>query len=229
MSISPAHDLRAYEYQVLDSTQTQAWRLVDDFAPKPFYVVAEEQTQGRGRLGRSWEAAKTKSLIVSLACELEVSRLQALSLGVGLFASEFFASLPLQLKWPNDLMLYDSKVGGILIESRIHGERAEVVIGIGINLDDIPHTSYRGVGVKVTASEFISFIYSRMREFGRLGFSAYRAQYEKRMWRQNQKITYLIGGEKKEVVVRGVDEAGQLLIEGQKGLELQATGEIALV
>jgi len=221
--------LKAFEYEQLDSTQTEAWRLVDGQTPKPFYVHAKDQSAGRGRMGRKWEGERGRSLLLSLVCEVELKSMPGLSLGVGLFAAEYFSSLPLQLKWPNDLMLYDSKVGGILIESRIHGPLAEVVIGIGINEDGIPNTNYRGVGQSIPPAEFAIFIHDRLLDFLRLGFASFRSAYQARLWRNQQKITYLLGNEQKEVLIRGIDETGQLLIEDNQVLELRSTGEIALV
>jgi len=221
--------LKVFSHESLDSTQSEAWRLVEANTPKPFFVKTKEQTLGRGRMDRKWEGNKEASLFVSLVCEFEVARLQALSLGVGLFVAKYFSTLPIQLKWPNDLMLYDSKVGGILIESRIHGSKAEVVIGIGINKKSIPNTPYQGLEVEIDTDDFIDFVYEGILDFQTNSFSKFQADYEKRLWRNQQKITYLIGNDKKEVVIRGVDGSGQLLIEDNRILEVRATGEIALV
>lgn len=110
----------------------------------PFLLVAEEQTAGRGRLGRSWHATPGASLTCSLALPYGPRDWQGLSLAVGIALAEALdpESRRLQIKWPNDLWLADvphaagqgRKLGGILIETLAAGEQRMAVIGIGLNV-----------------------------------------------------------------------------------------------
>lgn len=117
--------------------------------PPPTLLVAEAQTAGRGRLGRSWTSAPGSSLTFSLGLELAPADWGGLSLAVGLAVAEALADLPggdrIGLKWPNDLWLRtdDRKLAGILIEAQaLRGSTAGArgslarwaVVGIGINL-----------------------------------------------------------------------------------------------
>lgn len=113
----------------------------------PTLLVAEAQTAGRGRLGRSWTSAPGSSLTFSLGLELAPADWGGLSLAAGLAVAEALADLPggdrIGLKWPNDLWLRgeDRKLAGILVEAQagahLHGPRWTVV-GIGINVLPLP-------------------------------------------------------------------------------------------
>ena len=103
-------------------------------APEGAVAVAEEQTAGRGRLGRPWHAPRGTSVLVSinLRPEVPVQRLPELSLVAGLAAADAIAAeteLQPEVRFPNDLLIGGRKVAGILAEAR--DER--VVLGIGIN------------------------------------------------------------------------------------------------
>ena len=111
----------------------------------PRALVAERQTAGRGRLGRTWESTPGASLTFSLAWPFAAGiDLSGLSLAVGVALAETLdprpgAALRIGLKWPNDLWLVGSaepgrKLGGVLIETVARGAGRVAVIGIGINL-----------------------------------------------------------------------------------------------
>jgi BirA family biotin operon repressor/biotin-[acetyl-CoA-carboxylase] ligase len=103
-------------------------------------AVADHQTAGRGRLGRSWEAAPGSSLLVSvlLRPEVPVDRLFLLTLAAGLALSdalEAVAAVIARLKWPNDLVVGEKKLAGLLAETDLDaGAARAVVIGAGCNL-----------------------------------------------------------------------------------------------
>ncbi|MDQ3043639.1 MAG: biotin--[acetyl-CoA-carboxylase] ligase [Chloroflexota bacterium] len=103
-------------------------------------VVAGAQTAGQGRAGRTWIAPAWTSLLCSalLKPALPSSALATLSLIVGLAAAEAIeARIPvrIKLKWPNDLWLGDSKLGGVLVKARSCGDsETTIIVGIGINL-----------------------------------------------------------------------------------------------
>lgn len=103
-------------------------------SPEGAVAVAEEQTEGRGRLGRAWYAPAGASVLVSvnLAPPVETARLPELSVVAGLAVAEAIAAVTgvrPKLKFPNDLLIDGRKVAGILAEARDD----RVVLGIGIN------------------------------------------------------------------------------------------------
>lgn len=110
---------------------------------RPALLVAVQQTQGRGRLGRGWQAAPELSLTFSLSLAIHRADWSGLSLAVGLALAEALdpAAGHIGLKWPNDLWLRDGsqrKLGGVLIEALPVGDARVAVIGIGLNVKPLP-------------------------------------------------------------------------------------------
>jgi BirA family biotin operon repressor/biotin-[acetyl-CoA-carboxylase] ligase len=114
-----------------ESTQ----QLVDTSLPEGAIVVADHQTAGRGRLGRTWEAPPGKALLFSILLKPPPERhAPELSLVAGVAvadAVERSTGLAVQLKWPNDVMLRRRKVAGVLAEAR----DGAVILGIGVNVN----------------------------------------------------------------------------------------------
>ena len=99
--------------------------------------IAEEQTKGRGRRGKSWISPKFKNIYFSLNSYLEKEDLSGLSIAVALSVSKVLTKINVMslIKWPNDLLVGNKKICGILIETAKVGELTKVVIGIGINVN----------------------------------------------------------------------------------------------
>jgi BirA family biotin operon repressor/biotin-[acetyl-CoA-carboxylase] ligase len=121
------------------STLDVAHRLAADGAPSGTLVIANEQTAGRGRGGKSWKSAAGAGLWLTLIERpKDSSGLGVLSLRIGIAAAEAldrFAAEPIRLKWPNDLYIERSKLAGILVEARWREQSVEwIAIGLGINV-----------------------------------------------------------------------------------------------
>ena len=99
--------------------------------------IAEEQTKGRGRRGKSWISPKFKNIYFSLNSYLKKEDLSGLSIAVALSVSKVLKKINVMslIKWPNDLLVGNKKICGILIETAKVGELTKVVIGIGINVN----------------------------------------------------------------------------------------------
>ena len=120
-----------------------AHRLADEGAPAGTLVIANEQTSGRGRGGKSWQSSPGAGLWLTLIERpTDASGLGVLSLRVGLAAAEAldrFAAEPIRVKWPNDLYVDGGKLAGILVEARWRERSVEwVAIGLGINVRQPP-------------------------------------------------------------------------------------------
>jgi BirA family transcriptional regulator, biotin operon repressor / biotin---[acetyl-CoA-carboxylase] ligase len=128
--------------EILESTTSTldiAHRLAAEGAPAGTLVIANEQTAGRGRGGKSWRSAPGAGLWLTLIDRpADNSGLGVLSLRVGLASAEAldrFAPEPIRLKWPNDLYIDQGKLGGILVEARWREQAVEwVAIGLGVNV-----------------------------------------------------------------------------------------------
>lgn len=121
----------------IDSTNTELMRRARLGPLEPVLLVAEQQTAGRGRLGRGWFSRPGQSLTFSLGLRLAPADWSGLSLAVGVsLAGQLHPDV--RLKWPNDLWLQGRKLGGILVETAGQAEQPQgprsVVIGVGINV-----------------------------------------------------------------------------------------------
>ncbi len=133
-AVAPA--LSGFTVEVLpqmDSTNTELMRRAREGRLEPVLLVAEEQTAGRGRLGRDWRSSAGASLTFSLGLPLQMADWSGLSLAVGVSVVQSLHA-ELQLKWPNDVWLHDRKLAGILIETTSIGPIRYAVIGVGINI-----------------------------------------------------------------------------------------------
>lgn len=121
----------------IDSTSSELMRRARSGLMEPVLLTAEDQTAGRGRLGKGWHSKPGQSLTFSLALPLAPASWSGLSLAVGVSLARSLHP-DVRLKWPNDLWLHQRKLGGILVETASTGEAAQgqrmVVIGVGINI-----------------------------------------------------------------------------------------------
>lgn len=142
----------------IDSTNSELMRrfkggLGQPPQPEPTLLVAEQQTAGRGRLGRSWQSRRGDSLTFSLSLALQPVDWSGLSLAVGISVAESLeppaldptrqsAKPRIGLKWPNDLWLStpegERKLAGILVETASSDGGRQVIIGVGINIRAVP-------------------------------------------------------------------------------------------
>jgi BirA family transcriptional regulator, biotin operon repressor / biotin---[acetyl-CoA-carboxylase] ligase len=125
----------------IDSTNTALLAAAREGAAEGLVYLADHQTAGRGRLDRRWEASPGSSLLVSVLLRPSIapSRAHWVTAVVGLAASDACASVAgvdALLKWPNDLVVDDRKLGGILAEAVVEGGAVRaVVVGMGLNVN----------------------------------------------------------------------------------------------
>ena len=117
----------------IDSSNTELMRRARAGQHEATLLVAERQTQGRGRMGRVWQSQPGDSLTFSISLSLAPQDWSGLSLAVGLSLAESLHP-GVQLKWPNDLWFEDRKIGGILVEAASMAGRSQVVVGVGLNI-----------------------------------------------------------------------------------------------
>ncbi len=128
-------------YPQLGSTNDRAKQLAEQQAPAGTLVIADEQTEGRGRLGRRWESPPGAGLLLSVLFRpvLPPDQTYRLVMACGLAvaeACEAQTGVSVWLKWPNDLLLGDKKLAGILAESALIGDQlAWCVVGMGVNVN----------------------------------------------------------------------------------------------
>jgi len=129
--------------KTVDSTNRIARELADSGKPHGFGVLAENQTAGRGRLGREWQSAPGKGLCCTILVrpELALHDYSKIPLTAGLAVSlvlEELCGIDVQLKWPNDIYLAGRKCGGVLVETSSllgRSDQCFALVGIGLNVN----------------------------------------------------------------------------------------------
>lgn len=127
---------KSYHYEIIDSTNYQARKLIEQHVRTPFLVSAEEQTNGKGRNGRQW-VSESGSLYLSIVLEPRKNiKPEIYSYVAALAVSDFLNrnNLNNYIKWPNDILVNDKKISGILLELY----KGKVIIGIGVNVIGFP-------------------------------------------------------------------------------------------
>jgi BirA family transcriptional regulator, biotin operon repressor / biotin---[acetyl-CoA-carboxylase] ligase len=228
-----------------DSTNRVALELGRQGAAHGTVVVAESQSAGRGRLGRSFFSPPYLNLYTSVVLrpELELARAPTLILTAAVAVAESVAAhVPrgdeVEIKWPNDVLLRGRKTSGILMETVAEAARvAFCVLGIGVNLNveskAFPEefralatslASHRGAPVDRAA--FARTLYgtleARLDEHARGGFGAVRPRFEARFHMSGRRVRVLdaiAGSGAAELVgtVRDIDADGALLVEREDG------------
>ena len=208
---------------------------------------AEQQDAGKGRNGKKWVSPKGKNIYLSLGWRspLKYSELDGLSLSVGSILATVLnkkANNSIKIKWPNDLMINQKKVSGILIETIDIEGQVGIVIGIGINVHmsredgkDIDQswitideasrdTNDRNLLVAMLLNELFKFI----KIFPREGFKAFKAKFES-LDLLNGKVCNVTSDDTDKVVeVIGVSDSGELLVkENSEYLSLRY-GEVSI-
>lgn len=213
---------------------------------EPLLLVAEHQTAGRGRAGRSWLSSPEGSLTFSLAWRFEggPQALAGLPLAIGVALAETLGRLgvQVQLKWPNDLLKDGDKLAGILIETQAApGGGIWAVIGIGLNLlmpDEMEARLGRSAaGVPWLArmdrdtlmAALLDGLAGALREFAAQGFGAFCARWNLRHAWQGETVVILDQGQVvQEGLAAGVDEAGRLLLDTAHGRVTVLAGDVSL-
>lgn len=235
------------------STNSEALRLASAGAASGTWVVADRQTAGRGRSGRTWHSASGNfyaSLILRDVFPLEKAAQLALVSGVAVHAAVMTAACKilqdsnavLELKWPNDILLGRRKLGGILVESSVTGRNqgALAVVGIGLNLahhPDLPGgtaTDILAAGASIAPLNFLPSLDGTMQEWiskwaSGTGFPAVREAWLARSLPPGVGLTVNSGRGAVKGVFAGLDPDGALLLTGETGaLQTVTFGDVAL-
>jgi len=241
---------RIHYFDEVDSTQKIAAEMAAAGAAQGTVVIAEAQTAGRGRLGRSWHSPPGLNLYqtIILRPQMPIAEVPRLSLVAGVAAAEALETVApglVALKWPNDVWLNGRKTGGIIAEAIAnHAEQLDcVLLGIGINVNlgisDFPEelrtkaTSVRiAIGRRCDRIELAATLYQRLEarfqeaEAGR--FASLMQVYERYLALVGKRVTVVEGASRVAGVIEGVDGEGALLLETDHGVERILTGDVTI-
>ncbi|WP_325985296.1 bifunctional biotin--[acetyl-CoA-carboxylase] ligase/biotin operon repressor BirA [Pseudomonas protegens] len=230
----------------IDSTNAQALRSIEAGSVAPFLVLAERQTVGRGRRGRKWVSPFAENIYYSLVLRMDggLRQLEGLSLVVGLAVMHTLREYGIPgagLKWPNDVLVGQKKVAGILLE--LVGDPADVchvVLGIGINVNmqsaeeiDQEWTSVRLESGKVIDRNQIvarlnEVLVSYLERHRLNGFSAIQGEWEQGHLWQGRAVSLVAGVNKIDGVVLGIDRQGALRLSVEGEEKTYSGGELSL-
>ncbi|MCD9461292.1 bifunctional biotin--[acetyl-CoA-carboxylase] ligase/biotin operon repressor BirA [Marinibactrum halimedae] len=242
-----------YLFPQIDSTNQWLLDQIKTGLNNPVVCMAEYQSSGRGRRGRTWVSPFGVNLYFSLSYLFKggISSLSGLSLAVGVVVSEVLESygyMDIKLKWPNDLFWQDKKLSGVLIE--VAGDLTEhcwVVVGIGLNINmgactassDINQpwsdlnmlSNHFGVDQPTRnelLSQLISALFVLLENFEKNKFGSYRERWMKRDYFDSLKVEAYEGGKKITGSARGVDSHGHLLIESKGVIKSFGGSDVSL-
>ena len=226
-------------FDTVDSTNSQAERLLNNDRKTPFAVFANQQEKGRGRLGRKWHSPATGNLYLSVAFrpELPVRELPVASLWFGLRICQFLrkqTGLNLLVKWPNDLFLEGRKIGGMLAEANIDVDCIRgLVLGVGLNVNarkkHFPKTLARlasslaentghPLRLHQMASSLVRCMLKAYREFLKDGDPAVlRKEWKEVDALRDRSVIAKSGKETLSGIARGIDKNGALVLRLKNG------------
>lgn len=232
----------------LDSTNRFAIKLAAEGAGEGAVVLAERQTQGKGRLGRSWFSPADLNLYLSVILKprlapTEAPQLTLMSAVALADAVQSFLGYAPAIKWPNDVLVEGRKLAGILTESSVDRDRLHfVVVGIGVNLnltaellpDELRAiaTSLRILNQKPVdrtafAGELIQSLDRCYGELERRGFSYIAERWESFFELKGRRVKVEMGDRQVSGTAKGIDRDGALVIEQSGGaLERVIAGDV---
>lgn len=229
-----------YYLPVTESTNHDALRLAENGAAEGAMVIADAQTGGRGRLKRTWISPAGSNIYVSLVLRPDIEAVCAapLTIMAGVAVAETLSSIcqqRIQLKWPNDVLLNQRKVAGILTEMKTMGRKVQfVVLGIGINvnmsreafeppLDQIATSLFIEEGVTYSRCEITANLCRNIGEwydtFLREGINPIRERWLSQTQLLDKTIETIWGDDRYRGRVTGMDETGALVMLTDEGEE----------
>ena len=230
----------------IDSTNTALSARAQSESIDGHVLLAELQTQGKGRRGRKWISPFGRNVMLSTGFQLvaPTSNIGSISLAIGVAvanAIEGIADVSIKLKWPNDIYLNDRKLGGILIDLLQAGPPVKLLLGIGINVHAAPDwlespnapaialaDVVPGVSRDDVVSALLNELVATIRQYSDEGFQSFLADWSNRDVFAGQ-FLYVDGlNEEIEGWNRGIDASGALQLETNKGIRKIIGGDVSI-
>jgi BirA family biotin operon repressor/biotin-[acetyl-CoA-carboxylase] ligase len=254
-SLDPGVAARMEQLEVfaeIESTNTYLLKQTAPAAGRHRVAIADHQTAGRGRQDREWISAPGSSLCLSLAYTFATrpDNLPGLTLAIGVAALDALRHSGIDdvhLKWPNDLVAQDGKLGGMLAESQFRGEAGAVVVaGIGINFDlpvqliqdnasrwarravDLNALVPRAPSRETLSGALIDSLVESLTVFEAEGFSAFAASWREHDWLRGRDITVEQTHGQISGTASGIDDDGALLLLDRGTVSRVISGSIVL-
>ena len=231
----PSKRLNLHIYDEIDSTNDEAKRIE---GIKDFHIfITEKQTKGRGRHGKKWSSPNTGNIYMTISTSQNTSQMNPISLISGLICKKAIDKLirkpSIMLKWPNDILFNDKKIGGILVETEINKENIKTIIGIGINLNINKEESWWGdlsrFALESKRNELINLILTEFLNIFDNSYDNWLDDWKKSCMHINKEIEIFDGEHlKKKAIFKDIDAQGNAIIETKDGEEVISTGQISI-
>jgi len=221
----------------IDSTNSELMRRARNGQHDPVLLVAEQQTAGRGRLGREWRSDPTASLTFSLGLVLAPRDWWGLSLAVGVAIAGALHP-DVHLKWPNDLWVGDAKLGGILIETAPAADRQAryAIVGVGLNIRpraaeglSTPPAWVQQLRPELDAGAallaIVPALAATLNRFQAEGFGSFQHAFARRDALKGREVRLSDG---RTGVAQGVDGQGALLVHTAAGPVAITSSEVSV-
>lgn len=224
-------------FDSIDSTNSYLLSQAKNGDHTGWVCLAEEQTNGRGRLGRTWVSPPVGNIYCSLIWQFEnFENLSGLSIVIGVLITYLLKHLGVsqnpQLKWPNDVLIEGKKLAGILLEST---DRKYIVIGIGINWaapldkaiglsDFLPGSLSRNE----IAAKLIYLLFHYLPIFGQSGLSVFLNDWRKHDCLFGESISLILPNKEISGVMQGINDKGELILATARGEECFCYGEVSV-
>ncbi|WP_250296235.1 biotin--[acetyl-CoA-carboxylase] ligase [Wolbachia endosymbiont of Oedothorax gibbosus] len=218
---------RIHHYKEVSSTNKEALDLIERGISNETVIIADKQTEGRGRTRKSWVSPEGNfyaSLIINQ--ETDVSKLTELTfvtaLAVGNTLLSFISDSNVQHKWPNDILIDGKKISGILLEKRSNSNW--IIIGIGINVNHAPlpgTTCINNYGESVSNMDLLKELiinFNKLRKQWLFdGFYAIREMWLKKAFKMNEQISVKLADKLYEGIFADIDKSGKLVLQQKDG------------
>jgi len=250
-AILPLQYLHEYQhFQRIDSTNKEAMRQLESGALSGQIIIADEQYEGRGRLGRTWHTVgDALAMSILLRPKLLPQQIPQLSLVTAVALHQALSCMcsDIHIKWPNDLLIHGAKVSGILTEMRAKPNHVDgVVIGIGVNIrapqdgwpkdieqavtDVQSHASPSSLPVSRSACaiRILQALDNCYGQYLHQGFEPIRKAWWQAHVASNQSVRVFNGKEYIHGIAKGLDDDGALLLDRNGKLQRIMAGEVFL-
>ncbi len=228
---------KVYYKETIDSTQRLAHQLALDGAEHGTIVIADEQVKGKGRTGRHWQSHKSLGVWMSIILRPNIlpyaaPQLTLVTATVIANLIEELTGIRPHIKWPNDILVNDKKIAGILTEMQAEQDKVNyVIIGIGLNVNqlstDFDHaSSYPITSLRMETNETWSLIKiiqqmlqifeSKFDHFMTNGFQEVKKEWEHYGFKMNEQIQIKSGQNNRYGTFLGIAEDGALLIKNEE-------------
>ena len=231
----PSKRFNLHIYDEIDSTNDEAKRIE---GIKDFHIfITEKQTKGRGRHGKKWSSPNSGNIYMTISTSQNTSQMNPISLISGLICKKAIDKLirkpSIMLKWPNDILFNDKKIGGILVETEINKENIKTIIGIGINLNINKEESWWGdlsrFALESKRNELINLILTEFLNIFDNSYDNWLDDWKKSCMHINKEIEIFDEEHlKKKAIFKDIDAQGNAIIETKEGEEVIATGQISI-